>query len=346
MYNWKWYLSELKQDKDVTVFSCFSCGGGSTMGYKRAGFKVLGNVEIDPKINSMYVKNNHPKYNFCMDLRDFNKKEDLPDELYHLDILDGSPPCTVFSTAGQREKTWGKLKVFREGQKKQTLDDLFFVFLDTVEKLKPKIVIAENVTGLIKGNAKGYVNQIIKRFREIGYDVQLFKLNAATMDVPQARERIFFVANNQGYTKLKLNFNGKPITFGEVRTEHGRPVGKDTKTAYLLAKRIKTDLRIEDIKKRVQGKGGRFNDRITHDEQVASCITSGGAFYRYCDATAYSAGDYTNVGSFPQDYDFNGNSPQYVCGMSVPPNMMANIAMEIYKQWILKHSDATNLGGF
>ena len=336
MYNWKWYLSELKQDKDVTVFSCFSCGGGSTMGYKRAGFKVLGNVEIDPKINSMYVKNNHPKYNFCMDLRDFNKKEDLPDELYHLDILDGSPPCTVFSTAGQREKTWGKLKVFREGQKKQTLDDLFFVFLDTVEKLKPKIVIAENVTGLLKGNAKGYVNQIIKRFREIGYDVQLFKLNAATMDVPQARERIFFVANNQGYTKLKLNFNGKPITFGEVRTEHGRPVGKDTKTAYLLAKRIKTDLCIEDIKKRVQGKGGRFNARITHDEQVASCITSSGDFYRYCDATAYSAGDYINVGSFPQDYDFNGNSPQYVCGMSVPPNMMANIATEIYKQWLMK----------
>lgn len=346
MYNWKWYLSELKQDKDVTVFSCFSCGGGSTMGYKRAGFKVLGNVEIDPKINSMYVKNNHPKYNFCMDLRDFNKKEDLPDELYHLDILDGSPPCTVFSTAGQREKTWGKLKVFREGQKKQTLDDLFFVFLDTVEKLKPKIVVAENVTGIIKGNAKGYVNQIIKRFREIGYDVQLFKLNAATMDVPQARERIFFVANNQGYPKLKLNFHGKPIKFGEVRTEHGKPVGVTTQTAYLLSKRIKTDLRIEDIKKRVQGKGGRFNAMIWHDDRIANCITSGGEFYRYCDATAASDKDYANVGSFPQDYDFNGNSPHYVVGMSVPPNMMANIAMEIYKQWILKHSDATILGGF
>lgn len=115
------------------------------MGYKRAGFDVIGNNEIDPKINRLYVENNHPKYNYCEDLRAFNRRDDLPDELYHLDILDGSPPCTSFSTAGIREKGWGKAKKFREGQVRQTLDDLFFVFLDTVEKLNPKVVIAENV---------------------------------------------------------------------------------------------------------------------------------------------------------------------------------------------------------
>lgn len=163
-FSWKWSLKDIVQDKDVKVFSCFSCGGGSTMGYKRAGFQVLGNVEIDPRMNKIYLKNQHPKYNFNMDLRDFNKLDELPDELYHLDILDGSPPCSTFSTAGDREKAWGKQKVFREGQKKQTLDDLFFVFLDVVEKLKPKIVIAENVTGILKGNAKGYVNEIINSF--------------------------------------------------------------------------------------------------------------------------------------------------------------------------------------
>ena len=95
-FSWKWYLKDLKQDKDVTVFSTFSCGGGSTMGYKRAGFKVLGNVEIDPAINAMYVKNHHPKYNYNMDLREFNKLETVPEELLHLDIQDGSPPCTVY----------------------------------------------------------------------------------------------------------------------------------------------------------------------------------------------------------------------------------------------------------
>lgn len=149
MFSWKWQLADIKLDKPVTVFSTFSCGGGSSMGYKRAGFKVLGNVEIDPKVNDLYITNHKPKYNFCEDLRAFNEREDLPEELFHLDILDGSPPCTSFSMAGVREKGWGKEKKFREGQTTQTLDDLFFVFLDTVAKLQPRVVIAENVKGLI-----------------------------------------------------------------------------------------------------------------------------------------------------------------------------------------------------
>ena len=339
MYNWKWYLSELKQNKDITVFSCFSCGGGSTMGYKRAGFKVLGNVEIDPRVNEVYKANNHPKYNYLMDLRDFNKLEDLPDELYHLDILDGSPPCSTFSTAGLREKVWGKEKSFREGQKKQVLDDLFFVFLDTVEKLKPKIVIAENVTGIIKGNAKGYVNLILKRFKELGYEVQMFKLNAALMDVPQTRERVFFIANNQSYPKLKLNFHGKPILFGEARSKKGIAV-KNQNSEYLrLVKLAKPcDSCIADVRERIKDeKQGGFNNMIVHDNKVCCCITAGATLFRKADNSYLSNEDFRNTTTFPQDYNFLDQKPQYVCGMSVPPNMTANIAMEIYKQWILKH---------
>ena len=60
-FSWKWYLKDLQlPNKPVKVFSTFSCGGGSTMGYKRAGFEVLGNVELDNPINAMYVKNHHP----------------------------------------------------------------------------------------------------------------------------------------------------------------------------------------------------------------------------------------------------------------------------------------------
>lgn len=103
-FDWKWYLKDIKQDKPIKVFTTFSCGGGSSMGYKRAGFEVIGNVEIDPKMNAMYCKNHHPKYNYCMDLREFNKLEGIPDELIGIDILDGSPPCTSFSTAGLRDK--------------------------------------------------------------------------------------------------------------------------------------------------------------------------------------------------------------------------------------------------
>lgn len=335
-FSWKWNLSELSPDKDVKVFTTFSCGGGSSMGYKRAGFQVLGNVEIDPKINAMYCKNNHPKYNFCMDLREFNKLEDLPEELYHLDILDGSPPCTTFSTAGKREETWGKKKKFREGQAEQTLDDLFFVFLDTVEKLKPKIVIAENVVGMVKGNAKGYINLIVKRFHEIGYDVQLFQLNSCYMDVPQARPRIFFIANNQGYKKLSISFHNDPILFKDVRMEHGKEfANEDGVLRKLIDQATENDVDFRSVADRLAGEKNRyFTTKIFQDHRVAPTITSGGTMVRFCDKKMVADEDFRNCQSFPQDYDFCGNSVQYVCGMSVPPNMMANIAMEVYDQWL------------
>lgn len=251
MFDWKWYLKDIIQDKPVTVFSCFSCGGGSSMGYKRAGFNVIGNLEIDKAINEVYMHNLHPKHNFCMDIRDFVKLGAYPEDLMSLDILDGSPPCTTFSMAGDREKSWGKYKKFAEGQKLQRLDDLFFEFIKLAAVLRPKIVVAENVVGLLYGNAAGYVNEIIKGFSEIGYSVQIFKLNSAIMDVPQARIRVFFIANRLDLPPLKLAFNNQPILFGEVRSAHGKPIKRNTLAKYLLDHRTATDKSLSDINLRL-----------------------------------------------------------------------------------------------
>ena len=337
MFNPIWNLSELKQDKPVNVFTIFSCGGGSSMGYKRAGFKVLGNCEIDPRMNAAYVANNHPKYNFNMDVRDFLKAE-WPEELYGIDILDGSPPCSSFSTSGVREDGWGKEKVFKEGQKKQTLDDLFFVYLDVLERMQPKVAVAENVVGLLLGNAKGYVNAIIKRYREISYDVQLFRLNAAFMEVPQKRERVFFIANRMGYPKLELKFNYKPIKFGEVRGKNGgNAIDENTKMGSLLKSARVNDKSLADVNERLGRKASYFNQTIVWDNDIAPTMTAGSIPFRGCDKTYFTVDDIKAVQTFPQDYNFVNNSTnnvQYMCGMSVPPNMMAHIATEIWRQWL------------
>lgn len=332
-FAWDWSLKEIKQDKPVKVFSCFSCGGGSSMGYKRAGFEVIGNVEIDPKMNQIYLKNNKPKYNFLEDLRQFNQRDDLPDELYGIDILDGSPPCTSFSTAGIREEGWGKTKKFREGQAAQTLDDLFFVFLDTVEKLRPRVVIAENVPGIATGKAKGYVNLIIKRFKQLGYDLQIFALNAAHMDVPQARHRIFFIANRCGFPKLDLRFKGEPIFFGKIKSDHGKPITSSMALTLLDAVRP-GDRKLSYVTDRISGCKSYYGYQLVHDEQVCFTVTSTGVYIRVDDRETFSDEDFIRVQSFPRDYEFMGNSVQYVTGMSVPPNMMANVAMEVWEQWL------------
>lgn len=336
-FPWKWKLSDLKDvpKNGNTVFSCFSCGGGSSMGYKLAGYTVVGNCEIDPEMMKIYRENHHPEYPYLMDIRDFNRQQVYPEELKNLDILDGSPPCSVFSTSGDREKAWGKEKAFREGQKLQRLDDLFLHFIRTAEILKPKVVIAENVAGLIKGNARGYVNELLKAFKAAGYVTQIFLLDAHTMGVPQKRSRVFFIAhrNDLDLPKLKLDFREKPIRFGEVRSEHGIPFQKPL-MSELVAKRRKGDTCFADISLRERGKLSMFNNFIVDDNRVAPTNVSSATQTRFCDGQKYSKEDYLATQTFPEDYDFLDQEVNYVCGMSVPPVMMAQISSAVYEQWL------------
>ena len=338
-FPWKWWLKDLPSvpQNGLKVFSCFACGGGSSMGYKLAGYEVLGNCEIDPKIAAVYKANLHPKHSFVMDVRDFLKLPDseIPKELFSLDVLDGSPPCSTFSTAGQREDAWGKKKQFAEGQKLQRLDDLFFTFIAIAGRLKPKVVVAENVKGLLIGKAKGYVNEIVKGFKEIGYDVQLFLLNAASMGVPQSRERTFFIARRKDLclSSVQMSFKESQITFGKVRAEHGKPFSIDNcKYATFLKKRKKSDRYFSDICKRLGAKQIGFTNAIVFDDTVAPTLLNCGDIFRGCDGLYFDTDDYRNISSFPQDYLFMGKSAKFICGMSVPPVMMANVAAQVAEQ--------------
>ena len=193
-FPYRWTLKDANFTKDKgKVFSCFACGGGSTMGYKLAGFDVIGCNEIDHRVMNLYIANHQPKYSYLEPIQTFKDREYLPDELYNLDILDGSPPCSTFSMAGSRENAWGKEKKFREGQSKQVLDTLFFDFIDLAKRLQPKVVVAENVKGLLLGDAVKYVQKIYEEFDNAGYYCQHWLLDASKMGVPQKRERVFFV---------------------------------------------------------------------------------------------------------------------------------------------------------
>lgn len=337
-FPWKWWLKDLERvpKNGLTVFSCFSCGGGSSMGYKLAGYDVIGNCEIDPKVAAVYQANLHPKYPYLMDVRDFLKipDDEIPVELFELDILDGSPPCTIFSLSGEREKAWNKEKVFNEGQAAQRLDDLFLYFIRISQKLRPKVVIAENVAGLVKGNAKGYVNEIFKAFNAAGYDVQLFLLDAARMGVPQSRQRCFFIARRKDLNlpQIKLAFNEPPVVFGEVRDERGVPLKKGEKVKRYLKYIQPTDKNLSETLARVEGSKNLFNVKISHDDCVAAALTAQCLTIRAFDKLQYSDCDTVNVATFPQDYDFMGERVRYICGMSVPPVMMAQVATQVKEQ--------------
>lgn len=347
---YKWQLSEqVFQKNKGRVFSCFACGGGSTMGYKLAGFDVLGCNEIDPKMMEAYVKKHAPKYSFLEPIQQFKLREDLPEELYNLDILDGSPPCSSFSTLGSREKDWGKKKKFREGQAEQVLDNLFFDFIDLAEKLQPKIVVAENVKGLLVGAAKEYVRRIYREFDRAGYYVQHWLLDASKMGVPQRRERVFFIAFRKDLAKpflkqqdlftvnpeLNLTFKEQPIKFQQVYHNYtDRPLTGRVLEIYQNAKKGETDLRY--AAERISGKQDFFAYKLTYMDSVPLTIVANDNVIVYGENRFRNFDELCECGSFPKDYDFAGNKPEYLIGMSVPPVMIAKIAQRIFEQWLSK----------
>ena len=340
MITYRWDLTDLENIKTngYKVFSCFGGGGGSSMGYKLAGFDVIGNLEIDAKINTIYKHNLNPKYNYNMDIRDFIKLEPLPNELYNLDILDGSPPCSSFSMSGNREKDWGKKKRFVEGGKLQTLDDLFFEFIRVAEKLSPKLIVAENVTGLVMGNAKSYVNKIIRKLKDANYTTQIFLLNAATMGVPQSRPRIFFIAyrNDLELPKLELFFNEKPIFFNKVKEKDAIRYKKLTKSAqYIWNNKKYGDKNFSDVLVRIENRYSMFNLCFIYDDRVCNTLSTNRLSYILFSVPRYlTDSEIKLISSFPMDYRCICKRLSFVCGMSVPPIMMYKIAQQIYLQWL------------
>lgn len=342
--DWKWSFADYPKEKNgLKVFSCFACGGGSTMGYKLAGCDVIGCCEIDPKMNEVYVKNHHPKHNYPMDIREFNKLEDLPEELYNLDILDGSPPCTTFSVSGDREESRGKKKVFREGQAEQTLDDLSFVFIETVDKLRPKVMIMENVEGLLLGEAWSYVQKIYKQLDDIGYRVRHWLCKGENMGVPQTRHRVFFIAVRKDIPfdldDVNMVFNYEPITYGEIKQGTGEELNHDTVLYQWLCKASEEDKRISDTIVRHGEKEKLFNHRICWEQNVMQTVAAAGEVFRGKEKTRISVEDIIHSQTFPEDYDFytmprNFRNASYICGMSVPPIMIKRIVTRLIESGV------------
>jgi len=347
-FPYEWTLKDATFTKDKgTVFSCFACGGGSTMGYKLAGFNVIGCNEIDPKMAECYKANHNPKYCFVEPIQTFKDRDDLPEELYELDILDGSPPCSSFSTIGNREKDWGKEKKFREGQADQVLDTLFFDFIELGKKLQPKVIIAENVKGLLLGEAQKYVNDILIAYDAAGYYVDYKLLEALEMGVPQGRQRVFFYAIRKDLYKgnfadlfqtqpcLDMSFKEQPIVFSSIASDEN---GKELtgKARVLWEQRQDGDTLLSDVCYRVEGKKNYFSSMLQQGSKPLYTIvaSSSSPIIHYSKPYILSKSELLSGGTFPIDYRFCGQEPKYLIGMSVPPVMTAQIATRIYEQWL------------
>lgn len=178
----------------LRTVSTFSGCGGSCLGFRMAGYRVAWASEFIDAARETYLVNNPGALVDARDIRQVRPEEILDAiglRAGELDVFEGSPPCASFSTAGKREKLWGQVKAYSD--KKQRTDDLFKEYLRLLAGVRPRAFVAENVSGMAIGKAKGHFLEALAAMRALGYRVGAKLLDAQWLGVPQARRRVIFV---------------------------------------------------------------------------------------------------------------------------------------------------------
>ncbi len=169
------------------VLDLFCGAGGLSAGFNWAGYNVVVANDNFPAACETY-RLNHPKTVLIEgDITLKDTKTRLLDAVksYKIDLIVGGPPCQGFSHAGKRLIDDPRNFLYRE-------------FIHMVKCLKPKIVLMENVEGLLTSNDGKTFENIKDNFYELGYKVAGKKLFSANFGVPQRRKRLFIIGVKKG----------------------------------------------------------------------------------------------------------------------------------------------------
>lgn len=159
------------------LISLFSGAGGLDKGFHNAGFKTLVANEYDPKICPTF-RTNFPEVELLEgDIKNLSSAS-FPKGVTG---IIGGPPCQSWSEGGT-------LRGIEDPRGK-----LFYEYIRVLEDTKPLFFVAENVSGMLAKRHSNAVQEFMKLFDEVGYDVTLKMLNANDYDVPEERYRVFYV---------------------------------------------------------------------------------------------------------------------------------------------------------
>lgn len=179
----------------LKVIDLFAGAGGFGLGFKWAASEVVLSLEIDKWACDTLRTNSANQVIIQDDIRNYQTYLDIKDICpFDPDIIIGGPPCQGFSIAGPAVK-----------DPKDPRNSLFLDFARWVEYLQPGIFVMENVKGLLlrrNANREKVIDIIQQTFVDLGYQVEIWMLNAADYGIPQTRERIFLVGNRLGIEQI------------------------------------------------------------------------------------------------------------------------------------------------
>jgi DNA (cytosine-5)-methyltransferase 1 len=336
-------IAKIKGTNGYTVVSTFSGCGGACLGFEMDGYEILYANEFVEQARITYAANHETVHLDGRDIRIVTGEDILqrigkkPGEV---DVLEGSPPCASFSTAGSREKGWGRNKKYSDTT--QRADDLFFEYSRVLGEIQPKVFTAENVSGLVKGKAIGYFKEILTDLRTKGYVVEAKVLDASWLGVPQARQRLIFigvrndVADKYGLRPvfpkpLSHQYTIEDVLRLDEKQSHDLETGQDIRLdKYAIGPEWDKLLPGEQSKKYFQLVKADVNKPIGTITATAGGIGAAGSTHP-TQKRKFTLGELRLLGSFPADFILTGNYAQRWerIGRSVPPLMARAIAQTI-----------------
>jgi len=333
---WKQHLAP-RETNAPTVVSTFAGCGGSSLGYSMAGFKELLAVEWDDHAVKTFEANFPEVPVFHGDICHFSVENALmaanikPGEL---DVFDGSPPCQGFSMAGRR--------IIDERAIDDERNQLFRQYVRLIDGFKPKVIVMENVPGMIRGEFRRIQGEILDELRAIGYNVSCRLLSAQLLGVPQKRQRLIFIGvrKDLGIMPSHPAPNSAPINCSQA-FQNLAPDNSKTLTGQGLYLWQRTNPG-EGFDK-VHPKGHWFNATKISPRKPAPtmtklCSPAAIGLFHWEAPRILNIAEAKRISSFPDGYKFEGkfNDQWARMGNCVPPLMIKAVADHIRKEILEK----------
>lgn len=182
-----------KATNGLTLAGSFSGCGGSSIGYQLAGFDVRYACEFDQHAADSYTAAFPATFMDRRSIADVKGADVIEAAGGPIDVWEGSPPCSKFSTAGKRSKAWNKVTKADQAHELANVEDLVHQWTRLLGEIRPRAAVAENVMGMTTGPPKGQLIRAMNTIIDFGYECRVWKLDASSFGVPQVRRRIFIV---------------------------------------------------------------------------------------------------------------------------------------------------------
>lgn len=334
----------LKENKNgFTHVSLFSGVGGLDLGFRAAGFKTVWANDINPDACETFREN-------LGDIEQGDiRKIEFPKLKERLDVLSAGFPCQPFSNAGSRRGV------------EDSRGDLYSYALKAVNALKPRVVLFENVRGLlsVKNGKRLLIEEILKKLHGEGYDCQLKLVDTSNHRVAQRRLRLLIVGvqrgGDLGFFRFPQEKSKVGLSIGDIlldvpaRIPNQNELMQLNPQAILLGSMVPEggswkDIPYEKLPDRLKYIRGnmekyrwpKFYARF-HRDEIAGTVTAAfkpenAGVWHPVESRVFSVREVARIQSFPDWFVFSGRnikSKYQQIGNAVPPRLAYEVALEI-----------------